>query len=270
MPGIVSAVAWALYDCASQAVPRGSVNAFDRDTYSAFSGFDEATVDAVINALTDKGVIKDGVLSGWEKYQPKREDGSADRSKEWRERNRTQPNADEHREDKKEDKIREESKTPRASALDGDDWPKGFEDLFWDCVPVRKEKQKALKALYRVRKQGVSWFAVIEGMKNYAHHCRGKDAQYIKHPATWLNAGCWDDDLSGKVVAIVPEKTATQTLVNQMDDRWDILAAGYRKAKGKAPPVNREGGWYFENSWVEKATEMLEAERAERRINQTA
>lgn len=144
--GMVSAIAWALFDHASQAEPRGSVQGFDPETYAAFSGWKAEKIAAVIAAMTEKGLIVDGALSAWAKRQPKREDGGAERAREWRERNRTQtnagerertkPNADEHREEKiredTEKKGKEEKKegaqerAPRATrlALDAlpDDW----------------------------------------------------------------------------------------------------------------------------------------------------
>lgn len=101
VPGVVSAVVWALLDYASQAPKRGNVEGFDVETYAAFSGFEESQIEAVMRALFDKGVIgPDGGFHNWDKRQPKREDNSAERAKEWRERKRnenertrTQPNA---------------------------------------------------------------------------------------------------------------------------------------------------------------------------------
>ncbi len=103
-PGIVSAVAWALLDHASQADDRGSVKEFDAETYAAFSGFDETDVQSVISAMIAKGVITDeGRLAAWEKRQPKREDETnTERVREFRKRksvtsdNVTQCNAMEH------------------------------------------------------------------------------------------------------------------------------------------------------------------------------
>lgn len=93
--GIVSAIAWALIDYASQQPERGSVEGFDVEEYSVYSGFDETEVMAVITAMTDKGIITDGKLKNWEKRQPKREDDSTPRVREWRasKRNVTQGNA---------------------------------------------------------------------------------------------------------------------------------------------------------------------------------
>lgn len=86
-PGIVSAIVWALCDHASQHEERGSIQGFDAETYAAFSGFTLEQVEAVIKALTDKGVIQHNALSSWDKRQPKREDdGAAERKKKQRQK----------------------------------------------------------------------------------------------------------------------------------------------------------------------------------------
>ena len=87
-PGVVSAIFWALCDYASQEEDRGSIDGFDIETYSAFSGFDEEMVARVIGALADKGLIEAGHLSAWERRQPKREDDSTARVRASRERQR--------------------------------------------------------------------------------------------------------------------------------------------------------------------------------------
>ena len=58
-PGVVAAVVWALFDHASQTEDRGSVIGFDVETYSAFSGFDEEQIQAVIDGAADP---RDNVL----------------------------------------------------------------------------------------------------------------------------------------------------------------------------------------------------------------
>ena len=94
--GVVSAIAWALLDYASQHSVRGTVGDFDAEIYAAYSGFPESDILAVIQAMKDKGIIVNGKLSNWDKRQPKREDEtSTQRVREWREmkRNETQRNA---------------------------------------------------------------------------------------------------------------------------------------------------------------------------------
>lgn len=92
-PGMVSAVAWALMDYASQNTDRGSVAGFDVETYSTWSGWGEDQVQAIIDAMRSKGVItEDDKLAAWDKRQPKREDATATaRQQRKRERDRNAP-----------------------------------------------------------------------------------------------------------------------------------------------------------------------------------
>ena len=92
-PILVSAVAWALLDHASQQKARGDVSNFDTETYAVWSGIPESEVQAIINAMTDKQIIVNGRLSHWEERQPKREDNSTPRVQSFREKhNETQVN----------------------------------------------------------------------------------------------------------------------------------------------------------------------------------
>lgn len=69
-PYVVSAIAWALLDSASQNQNRGSITEFDAEDYSAFSGLDEDTVNLVLATMQDMGIIdKKGKWSTWDKEQ---------------------------------------------------------------------------------------------------------------------------------------------------------------------------------------------------------
>ncbi len=85
-PGMVSAVAWAILDHASQHKERGRVDNFDIETYAVWSGWEEEDIQSVIDAMTAKGIITDGRVTAWEKRQPKREDDSKERVSRWRDR----------------------------------------------------------------------------------------------------------------------------------------------------------------------------------------
>lgn len=89
-PGMVSALAWALLDYASQHADRGSVENFDVETYAAFTGWEEDEINAILDAMRSKGIItEDNRLASWEKRQPKKEDpNSGKRVKAFRERER--------------------------------------------------------------------------------------------------------------------------------------------------------------------------------------
>jgi hypothetical protein len=93
--GVVSAIAWALMDYASQNEDRGSVLGFDVELYAVYSGFSEDEIEAVLRAMNDKHFIEEGRLVNWEKRQPQREDNSRERVTRCREKKRsvTQCNA---------------------------------------------------------------------------------------------------------------------------------------------------------------------------------
>jgi hypothetical protein len=127
---IASAVAWALFDYASQASPRGDVSGFDCEVYAAWGGIDEEGVSAVIRVMNERGMIQDGALAKWEKRQPEREDYSSGRVKAFRERkdetkrdethgnarngNETHRNAPEERREDTEEKREEVISSPPA------------------------------------------------------------------------------------------------------------------------------------------------------------
>jgi len=104
--GIVAALMWALLDYASQNNPRGSIDGFDTEIYSVYSGFEEEEIIRIILVMTEKGIVKDKSLINWEKRQPKREDDSYNRVTKHRsmKRNVTQCNAPDKDTDKDTDK----------------------------------------------------------------------------------------------------------------------------------------------------------------------
>lgn len=78
----------------ANASERGELFGWQDDDAAAALDIETAHVAAIREAM--QGKVLDGLrLAGWEKRQPKREDGSAERAKRWRERKRTQANAPE-------------------------------------------------------------------------------------------------------------------------------------------------------------------------------
>lgn len=75
---------------------RGALDGLDMEDVATALDLSEADVSAVLSAMDGK-VIEANRLTGWDKRQPKREDGNAqERKAAWRERKRTQENAVEH------------------------------------------------------------------------------------------------------------------------------------------------------------------------------
>lgn len=72
--------------------------------------------------------------------------------------------------------------------------------LFWEVVPLKVGKAVAEKAYEKALKQ-TTHEKIMAAMQAYAATRVGQDHKYTKHPASWLNAGRWDD-----VAAPVPKK----------------------------------------------------------------
>lgn len=67
-------------------------------------------------------------------------------------------------------------------------------ETFWQCYPRRVAKLAAKKAYDKALKQ-TTHQEIMAGVERYAFHTRNTEHQYIKHPASWLNSGCWEDEL---------------------------------------------------------------------------
>lgn len=68
---------------------RGSITGFDCEAADAVLGLTDGAACAIVKVLEERGLISCGRIANWEKRQPKREDGSAERAKAWREKQRT-------------------------------------------------------------------------------------------------------------------------------------------------------------------------------------
>jgi hypothetical protein len=99
--GDVIAVYVHMMTCATNATERGRTQSFVCEDVAAALDLLESDIAAIQDAM--QGRVLDGnYLAGWEKRQPMKEDGAAERAKAWRlaqkeapERNRTQTNAQE-------------------------------------------------------------------------------------------------------------------------------------------------------------------------------
>jgi len=83
-----------------------------------------------------------------------------------------------------------------------------FED-FWKKYPRKVAKPTALKKYKALIKNWtVTHEKIMEWLNNYNIYIRKSwiEMQFIKHPPTWLNNGCWDDELWTKVkTEIIPK-----------------------------------------------------------------
>lgn len=84
-----------------------------------------------------------------------------------------------------------EQKEPREAALVDDGWPDDYRKQFWDIWPNKVAKPKALMKLERIRKRGVSWSALMDGVRRYIR-TKPPDRSWM-NPETFLNGERWND-----------------------------------------------------------------------------
>ena len=76
---------------------------------------------------------------------------------------------------------------------------------FWKVYPKKKGKKKAFKA-WRIAKDKPAIENILQSVQSQlkSKDWNKEDGQFIPHPASWLNGGCWDDELD---VAAEPADT---------------------------------------------------------------
>ena len=95
-------------------------------------------------------------------------------------------------------------------------------DEFWELYPRKTAKGHARKA-YKNALKRATHEEIIAGVKNYRREMAGKEAEFLKHPATWLNADCWLDE---------PTKPVNDFVYSGQKRTWAEIQAE-RKANGQ-------------------------------------
>ncbi|MFB7910238.1 hypothetical protein ACFC1T_27770 [Kitasatospora sp. NPDC056076] len=65
---------------------------------------------------------------------------------------------------------------------------------FWLVYPKKKAREEAKKAWCAAIERGADPQHLVNAATAYARERANEDPQYTKHPATWLNKGCYDDE----------------------------------------------------------------------------
>jgi uncharacterized protein YdaU (DUF1376 family) len=127
----------------------------------------------------------------------------------------------------REEKRREEKKEigkPISKA------PDGFE-AFWAEVPRKVAKDNARKAYDKALRKADAR-TLIEAMRRYAQSRIGEDPRYTAHPASWLNAGRWQDE---------PEPKGGKPDGNSKNERFlRSFLAGAEEAPGMGVGPDRD------------------------------
>lgn len=66
---------------------------------------------------------------------------------------------------------------------------------FYDAYPRKQDRRSAEKAWKAAMKRGADPNRIVDRARAYARLQIGNERRFIKLPATWLNAGSYDDDI---------------------------------------------------------------------------
>lgn len=252
-PAVASAIAWALFDHASQAHQRGSVAKFDCEVYAAWGALEDEAVAGVLKAMKDRGMIDaEDKLSSWSKRQPEREDGSAERSKAWRERNRTQASAVKHLSESAtaNDQQREDTELETEKEREKNR-ARGFSQ-FWDLWEHRVNRDAAEKAFLSAE---ASPEEIISGARRYiASRFVG---QQWPDPTKWLQAKRWLDEYAAQTAAKGRSPGATVSAKRNIPGKFYALQHSpqgqawdtHDRRSKVTHPWDGDGGWWFESEW---------------------
>lgn len=113
---------------------------------------------------------------------------------------------------------------------------------FWFAYPKRVGRKKA-QAIYTrtIAKDEATPEALLAGAKRYAAECKGKEAQYIAHPATWLNAGRWADDESTGSATVIDLTEAAARERKLHEEALQKLAKGFTWPQFLGPAPGESG-----------------------------
>ena len=111
-------------------------------------------------------------------------------------------------------------------------------DDFYQAYPRKIGKQTALKAYDRALKS-TTHDAIMQGVLKYKQDIKAKDTkpEYIKHPSSWLNAGCWDDDYTQPQKETINSKWASIYEAEKKKESTDVSRTQPSFIPPVAPPV---------------------------------
>lgn len=118
-------------------------------------------------------------------------------------------------------------------------------DEFWSAYPKRVEKKAARAKFAAAVKGGADPERIVAAAAAYA---RSENVRrgFAKHPTTWLNAGCWEDELPGgprPAGAPDPRQAQIESLLKEAETLERVGFPGMAESKrGEAERLRRAVG----------------------------
>src|SRR5262249_55594530 len=106
----------------------------------------------------------------------------------------------------------------------------GF-DEFWEIYPRKVAKQAAIRMYKRALKLTTP-ATILSAATRYARERSGKDIEFTKHPATWLNGERWQDYTSVPSVLPAPKAPAGVYVKFTDSEALEAWDAYRRKTEG--------------------------------------
>lgn len=136
--------------------------------------------------------------SGWEKRQ-RASDSAAERMRKYRE-NKTVKKCDVKGSERKRNALRNGDALDKKRIEKNSNALSRFGD-FWVSYPVKKSKGQAERAWAKLNPDEQLHDAILDGLERAktSEQWVSANGRFIPHPATWLNARGWEDELPGGV-----------------------------------------------------------------------
>ena len=228
---VVIAVWASLLECASQADGRGSIDDFDAESIDALLQLDDGSTQAVIDALSNgkRPRIVDGHIVNWSKRQPMREDGSAERAREWRKRKKQEkstisekPNAEQPKlertanalqtqtntDKRREEKIRKENISP--DSLENEE-PARLEDNAGEGIYFANEPSIDFQELRQFWDEHFRPEGPLAGFAEYKQLRAAKaypgDSRLYEDLKARLDCQCWNQGFAPSLAKYLRERT---------------------------------------------------------------
>jgi hypothetical protein len=186
---------------ASMSNPRGVTQCNAEDVSTALD-LNIEQVEA-INAAMQGRVLDGNRLTGWDERQPKREDNSNGRVKEYRERNAVKRSVTQS--NSREDKDTDKKESTKES------FSESFFETFWEKFPRQRrgDKQKTFTA-WKTAITKSPPEEILHGLEAYRGSSEVSDG-YAKGAAAWLTDSRWLNDYGARpAVSAKPQPRYTE------------------------------------------------------------
>lgn len=125
-------------------------------------------------------------------------------------------------------------------------------DQFWAAYPRKVSKFKARAAWDKaLTKHGALPEAILEGLERAKRVWARMDAQYTPYPASWLNAGGWEDELEPSKVNghAMPEAEVAGWYAEDGSPELAAWDRHWKARRGVNAPRDKRFGYRFPTRW---------------------